>query len=717
LALGVALACASAVVSAPTLARAQVAAVREPQSRDGILGRFGVAAASAGLGADDPEVRRRSVERLADMGTKEALTALVDALEPGVLRMDARVMAIRALSRRVDDEDVRSALAREVLQAGGARREWARSSFEPARVAAALVLARSGHDRALAALGVALREGGAAAAAAREALLAYPPARFEPLFGMPTTARQARIDGRTVAPAVLSFFGDLGDARALPLLRAALGASSRLVRAEAALSLAKLGDAAALTYAAEPAVDEPALQIIRAQVLTRFADPRAIEATIALLADPRTRREGLALVRRSPDPRYAAALTGLVGDAPELAGDIVAAIGECATLEGAAALVARLDDRATAPAAALALGRSAREPARDALRALVAEAAAQPHGLRAESAALAGIVHALALGESVPGLTALLFGLVGDASPAAAELAAFGLVALGTRDVRELLESKPSRVREAQWWGAIARGALARGESERAELAHAYLERIKTGGRDAAPELEAAAAVGLLDRATARLWPTSELTLAARRGGASAPLATRELARRDDGSLRADVDALLTGSDPAVRLNATLGLADDVEPSTVARLVASSNDDDAWVRAAAVRSLSHRQASRATQVLQRLAAWDPDSGVRALARIGAAGRKLPDLTLGAGDVGVTVIATFGDVSAPNRHAWTARITRPDGLLVPVVVPTGGWLIVPGIGAGASSVTLFEPAAAAAAPALAVPPPMKKPSVP
>lgn len=684
------------LVATPAAAQAQPVA-RPPEGRGGprtqaALGRFGVGAAVRGLESDAPDARRRSVERLGSLGSEEAVAALVDALEPGLLRADARVAALRAIAPHVARDEVRAALVRELLQAGASRREAARGTGETTRGVAALALARSGNDRALAALGAAVAQGGPAGAAARDALIAFPPQRLEPILGRVGPRASSRIDGRVVAPPLLSLLGELGDARALPILRAALGAAAPGTRAEAARALSRLGDEAALSFANASARGDAAARVVAAEVRARLGEAGAPAAIEALLRDVATRPEGVRLARMTPDPRLAAALLAACGDArPEIASEAIAALGE--TGRGVPELLARATaaDPLAVPAA-VALGRAPGSAARDALAGALSRGAGAPGGARV---VLAGAVRALALGDAPPGLEDALRNLARGSEAGGAELGIFGLVALGAISVDDAIDARPTAVAEGRWWGAIARGALAAGPDARRALGSRWRAREGGGG----PDLAAAAAVALLDPASAAATRTTELVALTLDGGPGTALAARELARRDDGSLRAHVDRLGGGVDPRVRAHVALGLGGSADPAAASRLVdLALGDDDAGVRAAAVRGLSRRVEPQRRRALSLASELDPDAAVRALARAALAGRAIGDPIPEGGDVAVALVEVAGDTSA-LAPAWTARVGRPDGLTIPVVVPTGGWLVLSGVGAGEGALLLVEPSPA------------------
>lgn len=687
---------ASLVSSAPLRASAQ--SIARPSTTSGpeaTFGRFGVGAAIRGLESDDPRERLRSVERLGALGSSEAVAALVDALEPGLLRGEVRLAAVRALAPHAADDDARAALVREVLQAGVSRREGPRTGLEPTRSVAALALARSGNERALAALGAAVAQGGAAGVAARDALLAVPPARLEVVLGRggrgkPGARSAARIDGRVVAPPLLALLGDLGDARALPVLRGALGASAPAARIEAALALARLGDEAALSFARAGGAESAATRVAAAEVRARLGDPGAPAAITALLRDAPTRDDGLRLARLAPDGALVPAVAAIArGSSADHAAEAIGVLGQCGGPQAVAALVERA--RTPGPlalAAAVALGRA--PGAGDA----IARELTTGDGRPGTALVVAGIVRALALGDRVEGLDDALQRHGAAGAPGGAELAVFGRVALGMIDVDDALAARPRAVSEGRWWGAIARGALVAGAGARARLGERWLARGEADVGSTTSDRAVAASVALLDPAIAARFTTSYLLATTLEGGPATPLAARELARRDDGTLRAHVDRLADGVDPVVRAHVAAGLGGSADPSATSRLAAMLlGDDDAGVRAAAVRALSRRGEPQRRRPLELAWSLDPDGAVRALARAARSGRVLADPGPEGGDVGVTTIVVDG---APSASAWTARVRRPDGLALPVVVPTDGVLVVPGLGAGESAILLASP---------------------
>src|SRR2546421_11957675 len=212
------------------------------QNESGSLGaRLSMAVAERLLASDDADDRLRAVERLAGSGQREAIDRLVRALADGAPALRdprARLAGVRGLAPFAARESVREILSKTLSTEAGA------PLMALVRDTAALALAASGDARSLEVLGAALRQGGATAEAASQALFAFPPASLAPL-GV----------GREELPAqVCEWLGRLGDQRAIGALRAALvhglvrseggeGSTredSRKAKAAAALALARL---------------------------------------------------------------------------------------------------------------------------------------------------------------------------------------------------------------------------------------------------------------------------------------------------------------------------------------------------------------------------------------------------------------------------------------------------------------------------------------------
>ncbi|MGK3959714.1 HEAT repeat domain-containing protein [Sorangium sp. So ce118] len=663
-----------------------------------LRGSLGVPVAERLLASSDPEARLRGIERLGSIGTEEAIDALLAALEqgaPAARDPKARLAAVRALAPHAPRDSVRQLLSRELSEGGAPARSAASPLGELLRGTAALALARSGDKRALAALVNAIVQGGAGGEAAARALKAYPPASLQLLLG----------SRKRLEPALVAFLGELGDLRALAALRPVLEGGDRAAQVAAARALARLGDEAALAKArAWLRKPEPGLLEASAEVLVHLGAPEAPDAVAALLGSELARLDGLRLAELAPAARLVPALARALPLLPEDARPrAVAAIGRAGGAEAARQLRRLSTERpelATAAAFALATAPGAEA------RAVVAEMIDGPRAAKdADFRRLglrAGVVRGLALRDAPEALEGrLLAALAAPRGSSDRAVAAFGAVALGLRDAREVVgECSPASCDRAAVHAA-ARGALARGERALAALAPLFAELAAPGGGGAPDAAAISAGVALLAAPRGGAVATSRLAALAEAGGPLAPLAARALASRDDEVIRGRLKRLLEGSDPVVRAHVALGLGSDPMPDSVSLLARAYRfEDDVAVRRAIVRGLSRRAEVQRRRVLEAARDLDPDEGVRALARAALSGvdRRALDApsALATGVVWVAIVPNDRSAAA-SASSRPARLVRPDGLAVPVVADPDGVLLVPGVPPGVSSV-LLAPAA-------------------
>ncbi len=667
------------------------------------------------------EDRRRGVERLAASGTPQAVDALLEALETGsaVARdLDARLLAVRLLRDHARRADVRKFLVRELAE-GAARRDPALAVSGLLRHSAALALARAGDPDSLNALVTAAAQRGPAGEAARAALVAVPPVDldrilFEPppeeiedepppggepepfpgeegrkprpkkaATGKGTAKERPRKEPKAPAertPRVLSqpliaLLGDLGDVRAIPPLRAEIGGTRPPSRtaAAAAVSLAKLGDTSVATLVV-PWLDqsEPRVVGAAAEVLVILGHPKAPMAVTKALKDAVTRSAALELAGDLANAELAGPVAKLL---PTLEGEealrAVMALGRM----GAAGEIAKLvEHEALGPAAISALGQSAAPASAQAIEAGLEDA--KP--ARRRAFVRAAIIRALVLSEEVPGLEAALVSFAKSQDGSDHETAAFGYVALGKATAKEALGEKPSLAIVA----GAARGALVRGGDELQAFGPIF------AGVDAEKPstLATAAGVVLLSREGADRVPFQTLLRLAENGGPLAVLAARALPRRDDGTARARVRALLEGTDPAVRAAVALGLGEASDPSSASILAERYGlEDDERVRRAIVRALSLRTEVQRERVLKMAAAIDPDGDVRRFAKVGLQKRRVAR-----GNEFDPGLASMIRVESGGAAPPALRLVLPSGLAVPVVPAPDGGLLLGGIPFGRSS---------------------------
>ncbi|WP_437645119.1 HEAT repeat domain-containing protein [Sorangium sp. So ce362] len=674
-----------------------------------LRGSLGVPVAEQLLSSGDPEARLRGVERLGSIGTEEAVSALLAALEqgsPAARDPRARLAAVRALAPHAPRDSVRQLLSRELSEGGGPARGAASPLGEVLRGTAALALARTGERRALGALVNAIVQGGAAGEAAARALKAYPPASLQLLLG----------SRKRIEPALVSFLGELGDLRAIAALRPMLEGGDRAAQVAAARALARLGDEAALAKARawlrrpEPGLFEPTVEI-----LVYLGAPEAPEAVAALLGSELGRVDGLRLAELAPAERLVPALARALPLLPEDAQPrAVAAIGRAGGAEAARQLRRLITERPElATAAAFAL---ATMPGAEA-RAAVAELFEGPRAAKdADLRRLglrAGVVRGLVLRDAPAALEGrLLAALAAPKGSSDRAVGVFGAVALGLRDAVEVVGGCSPASCDRAAVHAAARGALALGDRALAALAPLFAElaarrvdrrAAAPGGDDAAPDAAAiSAGVALLAEPGGGAIATSRLAALAEEGGPLSPLAARALAARDDEVVRGRLKRLLEGSDPVVRAHVALGLGSDPMPDSVSLLARAYRfEDDPSVRRAIVRGLSRRTEVQRRRVLLAARDLDPDEGVRALARAALSGAGAPGLdpprsALATGVVWIAIVPNDRSAAA-SASSRPARLVRPDGLAVPVVADPDGVLLVPAVPPGVSSV-LLAPAA-------------------
>ncbi len=647
--------------------------------------------------SDDPGERIRGIVRLGGIGTPEAIDLLIEQLEQGsAVGRDprARLEAVRVLAPFTKKDNVRQLLTREATDTSTAEGRAAGSALGGVlRGTAALALAKGGDKKSLTALVNALLQGNVAAEAAARALRAYPPASLESF-----------LEGRKrLTPLLAAFLGDLGDLRALDRLRAMLEEPDPTFQVAAAVALARLGDASALTVARTWLTKtDPRFRRAAAEVLLTLHAPEADAAVSALFDAEATREDGLRLALLVPSPAFAAKLAAELANFPEAQRPkVVAAIGRAGGAKAAPALVALLGRADLGTAAAHALATMAGDEARAAIEAGLADPAKKGDARRL--LLRAGIVRALSRRGAPAGLDAALEALLGAPAPADRAVAAFGLAALGTRSVTALLERActPKGCDDALVH-AVARGALVARPGDLAALLPVLGREVARGDRAMAEHptlLVTAAAAALLDRPDGGELGTSLLATWAESGGPLAPLAARALPSRDDEPLRARLKRLLVGSDPVVRAHLALGLARDPEPSAVSLLTRAYRfEEDAEVRKAIVRALSHRTEVQRTATLDLARDLDPDEDVRALARSALDGRDLEPVVQAIGGVHVArglawvaVVPSDGKVGEGSARA--ARLVRSDGLALPVVSDPDGVLLVPGLPPGPAQIQL------------------------
>jgi HEAT repeat protein len=653
--------------------------------------------------SDDAGARIRGIARLGSIGTPEAIDALVEQMEAGSAAgrdPRARLEAVRALAPFTKKDNVRQLLTREATDNGTGDGRTAGSALGGVlRGTAALALARGGDKKSLTALVNALLQGNAAADAAGRALKAYPPASLESF-----------LEGRKrLTPVLAAFLSELGDLRAIDRLRAMLEEPDPAYQVAAVVALARLGDESALVTARSwLSKTDPRFRRAAAEVLLTLHAPESDAAVVALLAAEPTREDGLRLALLVPSPAFAAPLAAELGNYPEaLRPKVVAAIGRAGGAKAVEALVTMLARAELSTAAAHALGTMPGDEARTALEKALLDPARKGEARRL--ILRAGVVRALSRRGAPAGIEAALEALLAAPAPADRAVAAFGLTALGARSLGDLLgRACTAKGCDGALVHAAARGALASHPEELTALLPLLGREVARRRGDALDDrsvaerpslLVSAAALALLVRPDGGELGTSLLATWAESGGPLAPLAARALPSRDDEALRARLKRLLEGSDPVVRAHLAFGLARDPEPSAASLLTQAYRfEEDAEVRKAIVRALSHRAEPQREATLTLARDLDPDDDVRALARSALDGRDLEPELKAAGGVSVArglawIAVVPSEGKAGDDGARAARLVRDDGLALPVVSDPDGVLLVPGLPPGPAQIQL------------------------
>lgn len=654
-------------------AQPRVEGLEEPKRS--LADRVGASRGEALLDERDEEARLRGLERLGRSEAKEALETLVEAMSAGrAARNDprARLVGVRMLARHVgEDDDVPQTLAGVLndVQAGSPESPLEQLS----RATAAMALAASGRDDALVPLVTAVIGGGRTGELARAALLAHRPASLGPL-------------GKSypdMSPRVLELLGDLGDPRAIGVLRKQLRGDDLAIQRTAAVALAKLGDgtpvAIALKWLEEQGDEALAGRIAAAEVLVVLDAPGAAKAVADMLGRAKTRAIGLRLASLSLSPALVPTLEAVISAKVTSAERARAAslLAQMGTDEAMRVLVPLLASPELATVAALGLAKSPTAVASSALaRALNESDAGPPRRL----ALRAAIVRELVGHPPVPGLRSALSRASASESPADRAVAAFGQVALGVRSVSDVGRTEHPEVR-----AAARRGALAVGPEALQELRPALA--ALSAQSDVSPLERAELAVALLvvaEREGERV-ATSVLARWAEESSVVAPLAAYRLAALDSGPYRSRLRALLGGTDPAVRAHVALGLADSPEADATALLADRYRfETDPSVRAAVIRALSRRSDKLRHHTLAMAGVLDPDPTVRALARSAQGGRRHATALSAAGDDFAWVTLRPNASEADNERRRAALLLRGDGLALPAVSDPDGVLLVGGV---------------------------------
>jgi len=626
---------------------------------------LGIAVAEALLKEQSAEQRQRGFERLASVGTAQALDLLLKSFETGGAARSAqdRLIAVRALAAHASRPAVREFLVRVMVGVGSnpGRSEAIDGLIE---ASAALALARTGDEAALTALGKALCQPGHMAETASDALLAFPPRDLRPVV----------LGARTPTRTAVAFFGALGDPRAIPLLRQSVESAPGDVRAEAAVSLSRLGDQDTLDLARHWLAHERGAEFrsAAARILLELHASDAGQSVASLFDDEATRKIALELGNRAVVSELSTPLIRAASSASAAEQEtLFTALGLSGTRAAFSFLEGALGTRETSSLAAFAL---ARAPASDA-EAVLERALQQTKTRRA--AVRASVVRALALGRTTSGLSRALreLSVARDPSDRATFVQAS---ALFSRSELPALLKQASSVELR----ALARCALL------PEVSRTLAVRLASEPR---PELREALAIGLTSLESAELVPSDVLLDLVEARGLAAPLAARALAARDSRSLRPKLLSLLSSDDALLRSHVALGLGYSSESSALGVLSGAYRfETDAGVRLAIVRALGIRREPARERTLRLARDLDGSLAVRQAATLALADAAAAADPPGPESVWLelrTVEGAAPEASGPSSTIRGALVVTASGLALPVFADPDGVLLLPALPSG------------------------------
>ncbi len=591
------------------------------------------------------EERLRNLARLSTNGSKAAIEVITRWLDEDAASLDLEewLAVCRALAPHARFRASLDWLGRIF---GGAPLSAAPgdSRFEAlTRGTAAVALARLGSNGSLTKLGRALRQGSTLARLGQTGLLAHPPRDLAPILQAPGAPTEVYIETLEL----------LGDQRAFMPLRELVRRGSPEVAGRAALALHRMGHLETVALAEhwlDTATEHEELLAAATEILLTVSAPTANSAVEKLLSTNPTR--AIDLLRRVPSPHGLAALSAqfdeLAVPLRRLALDALATSTEAADADrlGRALKTAGLEH-----AAALALARAPSPRAKD----LLVE---HLDGKQQASAVRALVVRSWLRSESITELDHVLATFSASKNPTQQWLADWARAVASPDQARQLLESK-----DAESVGAAAATLLVQPEEV---VEHAAMLLDASDDRTLLPLLAAAlarssgaqhVATSTLNRLN-QLQPELELLTAKWRAARALPGAFHPSAKPADATVeRAVLDGLGENPEPAA-----LGLLRN----------AYGRSPDPHTRRAAIRGLSRQSATGPRRrLLQQARDFDPDPGVRQLARFAATGavhdrvggRQVVWLDLGRSAGGQLVFLTTGAGDAFCLRA------PPDGVVV------------------------------------------------
>jgi HEAT repeat protein len=571
-----------------------------------LAGRFGVEHLASALTAPRLEERLAGIQRLAGLGTRPALHRLVSFALERRAQLGARewLTLSRALAPSAGEDETRVLLAALLNQrAADPSGPGEAALLEMARGSAALALAASGSEGALRVLGAALRSGGAAAALAADALLAYPPTDLDALLAVPGEP----------SVALARWLGALGDQRAFHPLRAWVRGESAEVRAAAALALTELGQLETVPLARKWLTSGvPVLARAAVEILVLAQEPEAGGLLRQQLASEPDPSEQLRRALEFPSPELLPLALGARARGPS-AMSAWALLGRIGGTQATSQLETGLAQPEQAFASAHALSRLPGADAHAALARALAAKLALPVTIRA-AALRSALWH-----EQFESLPARIVEFQGSERANERAAGAWAASLLGTPGaLAELASGDAARIE------AVADNALWFDDDVLLAAARSLAE--------AAPGRTRTAFAFALSRPIGRRAVSSslleELVL---EGGAAAPLALRTLASREEPRFVAFAEAYLSHPDPILRAHVARGLGESARASAAGPLARSFEfETDETVRQAIVRALSGRRGRTAQRTLELAARLDPSDGVRAAARLALGGMELGD---------------------------------------------------------------------------------------
>jgi len=650
-------------------AAAQITTARNAQRipppalrRSTLRTHLGIDVAQGLLKEQSAEQRQRGFERLGSIGTAQSLDLLLKSFESGGAARSAqdRLIAVRALAEHASVPAVREFLVRVMVGVGSnpSRSEAIDGLIE---ATAALSLARSNDETALTALGKVLCQPGHVAETASDALLAFPPRDLRPVVaGAQTPTRTA-----------VAFFGDLGDPRAIPLLRRSVRSGAGEVRAEAAVSLARLGDTDTLDLARHWLQHEHGAEFrtAAARILLELHAPDAGRAVASLFAEEATRKGALELASHALIAELA---TPLLGEATKVSDDeretMFAALGLSGTRSAFSFLGGALGTRETSSAAALALARSPASDAEVALERALRAPATRRAALRA------GLVRTLSLGRTPSGTEAALRALSSSRDESDQALFVQSRALFSRSEVPALLKRATSVELRA-----LSRCALLPGVSRL--LGERLAVEPDRSARDAL-----AASLASLD--AAQVVPSDVLLEIIEARGLGAPLAARALAARDSRNLRPKLLALLSNDDALFRSHVALGLGHSNESSALGVLTRAYRfETDASVRLAIVRALAVRSEPARARTLRLARDLDGSLPVRQAAALGLSSATPAPESPGPESLWLE-LASAGATAATNPASLRgALVVTPSGVALPAFADPDGVLLLPALPSG------------------------------